>query len=484
MRLVTAAESLEIDCHSLGALRSDHWLEIAGREMASEVYQRCGSKSLLFLCGPGNNGADGYVVARNLFMRGHKNIIVIKSDSTSELNQQKLNEIKKLNLKVYSVEQIEETELIRLLKDHLVIDAVFGVGLSKQIQAPWKNIFQIINKKSKLAISLDIPSGLDATTGNILGECIQAYHTLVVAPFKSGLFLNEGPAMAGQLHKIDIGFPEEIVEAHAKSVRLIGANTCKKLRPHRQWSSNKTHFGHVLVIGGSAGFEGAAMLTAEAALRGGAGYVSVISDSKKIYQRALADYLVQDFSEFENILKQKKISSVIFGPGLKISDRAQEIYKKLKTTSIPVVFDAGGFSFFESETKKLPAHWISTPHAGELSRLIHIPAKDLEKNRLEAAAKAADKIGGIILFKGFHTVVHSAGVNYIIASGNPSLAKSGTGDVLSGLIGSYLAQGLSPEKAAVLGAWVHGDLADQRIRQGKSLDSLMASDLIKALKSV
>ena len=122
--------------------------------------------------------------------------------------------------------------------------------------------------------------------------------------------------------------------------------------------------------------------------------------------------------------------------------------------------------------------------AGELSRLIHIPAKDLEKNRLKAAANAADKIGGVILFKGFHTVVHSAGINYIIASGNPSLAKSGTGDVLSGLIGSYLAQGLSSEKAAVLGAWIHGDLADQRIRQGKSLDSLMASDLIEGLKNL
>lgn len=482
MRLVTAAESLEIDRQSQGLFASDHWMEIAGRLMAGKIHSLCDpQKPLLFLCGPGNNGGDGYVTIKNLLAMGHRNIQIVRPSASSALNQQKYAELAQYSFKVWTAQSVDEKLFKELLSRCVVIDAVFGVGLSREIENPWKNIFQWVNKKSKLAISLDIPSGLEATTGNVLGEAIRADHTLVVKPFKSGLFLNAGPVTAGKLHKIDLRFPKEIVEDCARSVRLIGARTCEGLRPRRRWSSNKTLFGHTVVVGGSAGLEGAAILAAEAALRAGAGYVSVFSDSKKMHHRAPAEILLHPLQEFEKLFNQKKISSVVFGPGLKTSKESEKIFESLRASSIPVVLDAGGFEYLKQDIK-LPNHWAFTPHAGELSRLMNIPAAQLERNRLQSAERACREFGGICVFKGFRTVVHFAGKNYIMDSGNPSLAKSGTGDVLAGIIGSYMAQGLSPEKATALGAWVHGHLADRRLRSGASVNSLIASDLIEELK--
>ncbi len=482
MRLVTAAESLEIDKQSVRNLKSDHWMEIAGRLMSQKIQElNPKQQPLLFLCGPGNNGGDGYVAIKNLVSSGFKNIKIVHSVPVSKLCQQKFDEIAGLDLEIWSAKAVDEVNLEKILSKAIVIDAVFGSGLSRDVPETWKRVFQRVNKSSKLTLSLDLPSGLDATTGNILGEAIRAHQTLAVVPLKSGLFLNAGPLHAGQLHKMDLGFPSEIVNIYAKSVRLIGQRTSERLRPRRKWSSNKTLFGHAVVVGGSAGFEGAAILACEAALRAGAGYVSLFSDSAKAHHRAPAEILLHSFEDFEQALAQKKNTAVIFGPGLKTSSSARKIFEKLKASSIPVLLDAGGFDFLK-DLPSVPKNWILTPHAGELSRLLNIPASVFEWDRLKAATLAGQRFGGVIVFKGFRTVVHASGMNYIIGSGNPSLAKSGTGDVLSGVIGSYLAQGLSAEKAAVLGAWVHGHLADQRLRDGGSVNSLIASDLIEELK--
>ena len=481
MILATAAESLAIDKLSQFDHDPDYWMEIAGALMARKISKLVSSKkSLVILCGPGNNGGDGYVVARILATKGYKKISIINDESGSDLNKIKLDEVIHSKIPVLTIGESGSDEILKLIEKSVVIDAVFGVGLSKEIQNPWKQIFELVNKYAELVISLDIPSGLDATHGNILGCGIKAQHTLSVFPLKSGLFLNAGPSTAGKIHRIDVGFSEDIIRKLAKSTRLIGRNTCLRLLPRRQWSSHKAQFGNVLVIGGSAGFEGAALLSAEAALRSGAGYVSILSDSKNIFQRAKSDFMVHDFFGFENLINAKKISSIVFGPGLSFSARAQEIFQKILKLEIPVVLDAGGFAFIK---EKLPNHWILTPHAGELAKLIDEESRALEKNRLDSVIKANRKLGGVVLFKGFRTVIHHQGKNYIISSGNPSLSKSGTGDVLAGIIGSLLAQGLPPEKAATAGAWIHGNLADQRIRNGNSINSLMASDLIEALSA-
>ncbi len=482
MILVTAAESLAIDKLSQFDHKPDYWMEIAGKQMAQKISKLVSSKKSLFiLCGPGNNGGDGYVVARILSAKGYKKISVLGDESGSDLNKIKLDEVLRSKISVLPIGESHPDEILKLIQKSVVIDAVFGVGLSKEIQNPWREIFELVNKHAELVISLDIPSGLDATHGNVLGCGIKAQHTLSVLPLKSGLFLNAGPSNAGRIHKIEMNFPEQIIRKLAKSVRLIGRNACRQLLPRRKWSSHKAQFGNVLVIGGSSGFEGAALLVAEAALRSGAGYVSILSDSKDIFKRAKPDFMVHDFSKFENLLESKKITAIVFGPGLIFSEEAQGIFEKILKLEIPVVLDAGGFAFIKKI--KLPNNWVLTPHAGELGKLLGEDSRSLEKSRLNSAAKAAKELGGVFLFKGFRTVIHSQGINYILSSGNPSLAKSGTGDVLAGIIGSLLAQGLSPEKAAAVGAWIHGDLADQRLRKGKSVGSLMASDLIEALQT-
>ncbi len=264
MILATAAESLAIDKLSQFDHEPDYWMEIAGKQMAQKICRLVLSKkSLLILCGPGNNGGDGYVVARILSEKGYKKISVISDESGSSLNKIKLDEVIKSKINVLPISEMNDDQVLELVKKSVVIDAVFGVGLSKEVQNPWRKIFELVNKHAELIFSLDLPSGLDATHGNILGSGIKAQHTLSVLPLKSGLFLNAGPSSAGKIHKIDVNFPEQIIRKLAKSVRFIGRNACHQLLPRRKWSSHKAHFGNVLVIGGSSGFEGAALLVAE-----------------------------------------------------------------------------------------------------------------------------------------------------------------------------------------------------------------------------
>lgn len=255
----------------------------------------------------------------------------------------------------------------------------------------------------------------------------------------------------------------------------------RKLLPVRKKTDSKVAGGKSLIIAGSEGMFGAAVLAGSAAARVGSGYVILLTDQKKFSSAHHPDFLVADW-------KQKKISDIKFtavgiGPGLGRSAQAFKLLQQLLKLKIQnVVIDADALNLHAlNKNRHLPKTWVATPHEGELSRLLNIPAEVIKKNRISAVKQAQKKLGCIVLLKGSKTLIATAEKIFEIQSGNRTLAKSGTGDVLTGIITGFLAQGLSSQEAACLGAYVHGAIADQWIKDKKDYLSLMASDLLTAL---
>lgn len=443
-------------------------------------FQQNSSLNFLFLLGPGNNGRDGIDIKNRLVAKyPHFVVTDIFFDPAS-------NSFSKANW----------NELIN--QQTIIIDALFGVGLNKNIQGALKKQIQELNKVTKetnslsVVISIDIPSGIDSDTGAVLGTAINADYTLSCELPKVGLFLNHGPLYAGKILKVPLGIPLSYTKEIANSIRLVQRKNVKSLFPKKSILGNKTKYGHLLIVAGSKNMLGALRLCSLAAARSGVGYVTLVIEEEWYQNSNLFKELFPDFIliEKKTLLKKadseilKKYSAVLIGPGLSSCELNKELFKKLVTTKIRMLIDAEGINFVKELNLSFHENILLTPHAGELSRLINLSSTQIEQDRLSACEVFYEKFkNAYLLLKGHKTIVATPSKRYIIASGNKSLSKAGTGDVLAGIISSLMAQGLSLDKAAVLGAFIHGDLADQRLRNGKTISSLMASDLLDALTS-
>jgi hydroxyethylthiazole kinase-like uncharacterized protein yjeF len=454
MRLATREQVYKIDQTSAQkyGLSPSMLVEMAGAKLADvfeNIFRRnqWNPKSRIGIwCGPGNNGADGRILGQAL------------------------------EKKKYAVQILEGLDW-KIDAIDILIDAYFGVGLNRNVEGSLATKFQQINEARKNVVAVDIPSGLDANRGVVLGTALKARWTLTVSPAKPGLFIQDGPRHCGNIRRVDIGFPEELLKETANSVFLIGSASARQILPSRTAVANKSHFGHLLVLAGSTGMEGAAHLVSEAAARMGCGYVTLCSLSENIYENSRLDFLRLSL---ENFFKSdlKKYTAVVVGPGIGASEETKRILEHLHEYHPKVLVDADALTVLaQNKRNSLPVEWLLTPHAGELSRLLKTPAKELEEDRLGAVERGVREINAHILFKGFRTVLGSKGKRYIIGSGNVALAKAGTGDILAGFIGSLMAQGLPTLQAAALGAYLHGRIADDWLRRGHSNRSLMASDL-------
>lgn len=262
--------------------------------------------------------------------------------------------------------------------------------------------------------------------------------------------------------------------------RLFTRKIARQLLPKRDLTSNKTTFGNVAIAAGHAGFWGAGVLATEAAFRIGAGYVTWASTTPPMEE--LKNHPEVLTASLEEIARNPKVQAYVVGPGLGVGGETLTLIQKLLKRSEPVLLDADALTTIaQAKTAPLPYNWILTPHAGEMSRLLGVSAEEIERDRFAAVATAQKKYGCVVLLKGHHTLVANRKTCQIITSGNPALAKAGTGDVLSGFIGGLLAQGLSSIKAASLGAYIHGAIADEWVSEGHDVASLVASDLIRRL---
>lgn len=481
--LASSAQCAEIDRSAIKSydLSAEILMESAGALSAQEIleylkkYQKKNieSSSVLILCGPGHNGGDGLVVARHLLSNSIPVTVFCSEKQGSDLFEKQKSRLHKLGVTLHPLENQEQ---IKKTKCDLIIDALFGIGLNKDITDLYAGLIQWINEENKQVISLDIPSGLDVDTGRIKGKAVKADLTVSFGLAKPGFYQQEGPVHIGRIKVLPIGFPYSLLREKAFTHFLIDRHWVFKTLPERSPLDHKAKQGHLLVLAGSKDFWGAGQLASLAAYRMGAGYVTLSpAMPKEFSSQWYPDILTQDLSD-QNLLKNK--TAVAIGPGFGIEKKTKDILEILKKTKLPVVVDADAFAVcIKEKLFPLPAHWLVTPHSGELARLFDITGKEIDQNRCSYAMKASKKMGCLVLLKGFYSVLAKKDKCWIIPTGNAALAKAGTGDVLTGFIGALMARSLDTFSATGAAAFIHGLLAEEWVESGKDKDSLMAQDL-------
>lgn len=490
MRLATRLQSQEIDqlAQSHYGLDSETLMESAGDAVAEEIYSITKNKKqkrILLLIGPGNNGADGFVVARLLKRKGFTNLRCILIEKKAQPAPLWLKQQDRARLSEVPIAEVsKEKAQIEISEADLIVDAIFGTGLNQKIQSQTADLIRLINQRKKYVIAIDAPSGLNVDTGEPLGICLRAQLTVTFGLAKPGFYLHHGPGYCGQIKIYQIGFPRELLQNIAKTHFAYGARSAQAHRPQRPNVSHKGTYGQLMIIGSSVQYLGAGLLAAKAAGRMGAGYIKLgtFGDIFPDFLK-LPEVIYQNFNQ--KPFQPKADTAYVIGPGLGLQEPGQilSLIKSLMQAEAPkVLLDADALNVLaDAKIQRLPSSWILTPHPGELGRLLGESADSVNRDRVSAALRGSQKFGCILCLKGFRTVVSTGEQSVIILSGNSSLAKAGSGDVLSGMIGGLLAQGQNPLSATLLGSYLHGRLGDNWIRQGNDKSSLLPSDLIEMI---
>ncbi len=487
MRLATVKQSAEIDelSQKVYGLSGEILMESAGalasREIDQAFFPELARGMVAVVCGPGNNGGDGLVVARHLHSAGHRDLMVLMSGdphSRSPLCKLQLQRAKSHGLRIIEVDENPE-KLEQLRGAELIVDALFGVGLSRPLEGSFAHVVDLINSAKKATVALDLPSGLNADTGLCEGSVVKAGMTLTFGLAKPGFFVGDGPQHVGKLKVLSIGFPFEALRGVATTHFLFHDRLARRYLPARRDSSHKGSHGHLLVMAGREGFWGAGVLAATSAFRMGVGYVTWASfTSPQEVIGEIPEVLMQEWQGAAT-LEKKKFSAVAMGPGLGVNAQVAEIIDMLKTNfSGPVVLDADAITTaVQFNLFPLPSHWVLTPHAGELARILKTEAAELERNRFQSALRGAQAAGCHVLFKGYRSILAFEDRTMVISAGNSALAKAGTGDVLTGMVGALLAQGVDSTQGTATAAFIHGRMADEWVRTGHDKRSLSASDI-------
>ncbi len=479
-------------------------MENAGRSVFEEIAKRWTRNDIdrvIIIAGKGNNGGDGFVAARHLWNAGF-DVSVYLIGRTSEVRDHarvNLDIIIAMGLPIRVVLDGTDLEVLRAelncKKPYLCIDAVFGTGLSKEVKGINRAVIECMNDSSMPVISVDIPSGLNADSGLPLGIAVRAALTVTFGYPKVGLVLANGVPYTGELIVKDISIPR-IVEDDSWKVKLMKSDILENI-PIRGPEAHKGDFGRVAIYAGSPGFTGAACLSSEAALRTGAGLVTLcvpaglnpVMEIKltETMTRPLgdtADFLFSPAMIVQAIDSLKKADSVIIGPGIGTSEQVSEfVYELIGNCDKPMVIDADALSILAAGHMELKIPGVLTPHPGEMSRLIGWDTQSISRDRIGAAVECALKYRAIVVMKGFRTVIVSSDGDIAInPTGSNSMASGGMGDVLSGIIGALLAQGLSGFNAACLGVYIHGlasDMVSETMARGQ-----IASDLLLKIPQI
>jgi NAD(P)H-hydrate epimerase len=436
-------------------------MENAGRAVANEIAKRWTPRPIAVLCGPGNNGGDGFVCARHLEARGW------------DVWVETLSDIETLKGDAAAMARRWKGETIRLAESNrmadLFVDALFGAGLSRPLEGEPRRLAAASPKYKDKVIAIDVPSGIDGDSGKALdGAAFDAGLTITFFRNKPAHLLLPGRARCGEIVVADIGIPDAVLEAIGP--KLFENGPAQWSYPWPKAEAHKYARGHCVVVSGAAHATGAARLAARGALRIGAGLVSVASpkDAIAVNAAALTAIMVKPFDGARglgDLLKDERLNAVVIGPGCGTGHDTQDLVGAVLASKAAVVLDADGLTAFKAEPqvlfKLLRKNAVLTPHSGEFERLFP-GLLDGAKSKVEAARTAADRAGCIVLLKGADTVIAAPDGRAII-NGNapPTLATAGSGDVLSGFVGGLLAQGIDPFDAAAMAVWLHGEAANQ-----------------------
>ncbi len=508
MKLVTASQMQALDRAAIERYKipSIELMERAGKGVADAVAKRFPKKGVVaIVAGKGNNGGDGFVAARHLAKAGYKVRIYLLSPWTDLSPDARVNWDRLTEVKVSVAEAFGENDLKKHASEFeaasCVIDAIFGTGLSSEVKGKYKNAIDLINSLLKPVVAVDVPSGLSADTGVPLGAAVRAKLVVTLGLAKVGLVTNMGHEYAREVEVVDIGIPKEATDALHSGYHLITPDMFNSYFAPRRDDTHKGTYGHVLVIGGSSGKMGAGLLTGRGALRSGAGLVTYVLPamafvkfdirSPEIMIEAIADggrgyFIKNSLQELKGVLEGKDV--VAIGPGIGTQDETKAAFLDVvKKASVPIVIDADGLNCLADslgviDGKKTPV--ILTPHPGELSRLTGAVVKDIQANRLQAAKGFAVKHKCHVVLKGHRTVIASpSGDVFINPTGNAGMATAGMGDVLTGVIASFLAQNLPVTEAVIAAVYLHGMAGDMAAEELGDR-GLLASDVVNNLPKI
>ena len=484
-------------------------MENAGRgayEMALEMLD-C-RRRVAVLAGPGNNGGDGFVVARHLMIRGLDVSIFVAVPTDKIRGDARLNldvlRAADPSLEIEPVLDGEQLERLpaRLSEHDLVVDALLGTGVSRNVEGHLADVIDAINSCKTPVLSVDIPSGLDADSGSPWGTAVRARGTATFGHLKRGLAIHPGVELAGRVRVVSIGVPAPVSERAGHDAELLGEEALRHLVPARPARSHKGTYGHLLLLSGSLGKTGAAALAGRAALRAGTGLVTVATTAAAqpvLEARCPAELMTESVIERTDAPLSDKLperlaralagkQALAVGPGLTTAPGISSlVIRLLHDSGVPAVVDADGINILAADPAaagRITTPMIFTPHPGEMARLMDKTVPAIQADRVEAAREAARWHKVIVALKGARTAVAAPdGRVWINPTGNPGMATGGMGDVLTGVIGGLLAQGLSPLDATLLGVYIHG-LAGDCAAATRGEPGLVASDAIDELPAI
>jgi NAD(P)H-hydrate epimerase len=487
MRLVKASEIQEMDRLTIQELGIPGMvlMENAARgvvRMFLDHFNPSDGSHVVLICGPGNNGGDGYVVARYLHERGLKTTVMIlsalkkiKGDAFTNLEV-----IKQMDLEILEIPGKDAWIKCRPFIESCdyIVDGLLGTGLNSPVRGFYAQVIEEINASACPVTSIDIPSGLNADTGQIMGKAIHADLTVTFGFPKIGQLIFPGAELVGRLTNIDIGIPEAIAERVPGNYHLIEPGHFSPLIPFERQDIHKGDRGHLLILSGSTGKTGAASLTTLGALRVGAGLVTlgIPSSLNAILENKLTEPMTSPLPETADgtlslkaekdiIRLMKGKTALVLGPGLSTHEETTQLVRRIiSRCPLPMVIDADGLNALSEDLgvlSKCKHKAILTPHPGEMARLTGTETADVQADRLGTATSFVKKHGCFLVLKGARTIITEPdGQLYVNPTGNPALSGGGSGDVLTGMIGGLMARGWPMAESAIGGAYIHGMAAD------------------------
>lgn len=515
MKVLTAAQMREVDRLSTErcGIPGERLMESAGARFVEIFRARVSNfakQNIAVICGKGNNGGDGFVIAR-LLQEHVANLTVVLCSDPAEVSGDALLSLRRFKTEggefLVAHDAKEWAAAKRGIESaKIIVDALLGTGISGAVEGFLAQVITDVNRlrASARIFAVDIPSGLSADSGEIAGAAIEADVTITFTAPKIGQLLYPASEKVGQLVVGEIGSPASLVEESSDSrLRWLEASEFSGMRLRRKAGANKGNFGHVLVVAGSLGKTGAAVMAGSAALKAGAGLATVATPdvclpmisaqlpelmTAPLPATALGTISLRclEYSRFTDLLRGKDVLAM--GPGLTTQSETQEFVRSaVGETPAPLVLDADGLNAFAGRSGELAEHraanLVVTPHPGEMARLLNCPTQDVQRDRMGIATKASADLKALVVLKGHQTVIAAPdGRTWVNSTGNPGMAKAGSGDVLTGMMAGILAQhgGTDWAKAACLAVYLHG-LAGDIAAEDSGEISLMAGDIIHAI---
>lgn len=510
MKVVTAEIMQKLDRRTIdeAGIPGMVLMENAGRGAVREIlasYPEILKGKVAVLAGSGNNGGDGYVIARYLMNRGvHVTIFLmaaqdkVKGDARSNLDI-----LLKMNASIVDVNDLDvwKTMLPELEGYGLIVDAIFGTGLRSDVRGLVKEVIRDINRFNIPKVAVDLPSGLHANTGDVMGACVKAERTITFALPKRGLLVYPGADFIGRLKVVDIGIPSYILDKEKIADHLLSFENLSQFIKTREPNSHKGDYGHVLIVAGSQGKTGAAALSCQSAVRIGAGLVTLgIPESlNSIMEEKLTEVMteplaeetpgflgVSSFETIERLMEGKKVLAL--GPGISNHEGTVKlVHRIVEESTIPLVIDADGINALSVDTgplKKAKIPVVLTPHPGEMARLVGLTPKEVQKDRVAVARDFAQTHGCYLVLKGMRSLIaEPEGDVFINPTGNAGMASGGMGDVLTGMIAGLMAQGYDVATSTKLAVFMHG-LAGDMVAFEKGPVGLIAGDLVNEIPRI